>query len=142
MQDFTPADQAAHFVPLRVIMADYGGKLADYMKANAARNVVVTMDIEMQVSGKTKEGFFVAVAVTLDFESPEALSDEATRQSPAGYRCLFAWVPANLYGGAEFGILIDEIGVGEKLQNGLVAEIIDKAEIEAAVVALASGQAG
>jgi hypothetical protein len=44
-------------------------------------------------------------------------------------------VPADRFGGDDFGIYIDDIGVGEQLQNGLVAEIIEQAGIEAAVAA-------
>ena len=42
-------------------------------------------------------------------------------------------MPAHLFGKEDFGIYIDDIGVGNNLQNGLVAEIIEKAKIEEAV---------
>ena len=46
-------------------------------------------------------------------------------------------MPAHLFGSEDFGIAIDEIGVGENLQNGLVGEVIDKAAVEQAVTTLA-----
>ena len=36
----------------------------------------------------------------------------------------------------DFGIYIDDIEIGENLKNGLVGEVIDKASIEDAVIAL------
>jgi hypothetical protein len=44
-------------------------------------------------------------------------------------------VPADRFGSDDFGIYIDDIGVGEQLQNGLVAEVIEQARIEQAVAA-------
>ena len=43
---------------------------------------------------------------------------------------------ANTYDTADFGIYIDDIGIGENLKNGLIGELIDKASIEDAVIAL------
>jgi hypothetical protein len=42
-------------------------------------------------------------------------------------------VPADRFGSEDFGIYIEDIGVGEQLQNGLVAEIIEQAGVEQAV---------
>jgi hypothetical protein len=55
---------------------------------------------------------------------------------------LFAWVPVHLFGSDDFGVMIDEIGVGENLQNGLVGEIIEKADVEAAVTMMAEKYGG
>jgi hypothetical protein len=128
-----PDNNAAHFVPLSVIMSEHKGQLADYCVHHQARNTVVTMPIEVDVAGKSRQSFYVAVAVTMDFETAEPLIDEAERQCPKKHQCLFAWIPAHLFGSDKFGIMIDEIGFGETLQNGLVNEVIDKAGIEAAV---------
>ena len=136
MQDTQPIDETAHFVPLPVIIDEYEGLLHDYMQRHAARNVVVTMSVEMDVAKRQRTKFFVAVALTFDFDTPEAVSDEAHRQCPKGHQCLFAWVPAHLFGRDEFAIMIDEIGAGETLQNGLVNEIIESASVETAVLAL------
>ena len=38
----------------------------------------------------------------------------------------------------EFGIYIDDVGAGETLQNGMVAEVIEQAQIEPAVAAAMS----
>ena len=79
--------------------------------------------------------FMAAVAVTRNFDSAEALHDAATAECPADHDCVFAWVPADRFGSDDFGIYIEDIGVGEQLQNGLVAEIIEQACVEQAVAA-------
>ena len=126
----------AHFVPLADIMQSYNGAVHNYMRDCDAHNVVVTMPISIKIADKMAQKFFVAVAVTMQFDSPEPLSDEARRQTPKGHQTVFAWVPANLYEMADFGIYIDDIEIGENLKNGLVGEVIDKASIEDAVIAL------
>lgn len=127
----------AHFVPLSVIIDDYKGKLAAYMKQHETSDVVVTMPVEIEVAKQGLQKFFVAVAVTKFFDAAEGLSDEVTRMAPKQHRPLFAWVPAHLYGRNDFSIFIDDAPVGENLKNGLVGEIITAASVEDAVVALA-----
>jgi hypothetical protein len=129
----TPAE--AHFVPLTVIMSDYDGSLATYMEATGSRDNVITMRVEMEVAGVKGRKFMTAVAVTWNFDSAEALQDAVAEECPSDHDCVFAWVPADRFGGDDFGIYIDDIGVGEQLQNGLVAEIIEQAGIEAVVAA-------
>ena len=126
----------AHFVPLADIMQSYEGAVHNYMRENDAPNVVVTLPISVEIADKGTQKFFVAVAVTMQFDSPEPLSDEARRQTPKGHQMVFAWIPANTYDTADFGIYIDDIEIGENLKNGLVGEVIDKASIEDAVIAL------
>ncbi len=138
MPDSNIQNSQAHFVPLSAIMDQHAGRLLDYMQEHKARNVVITLQVKIDIAGKRKQPFFVAVGVTFDFETPEALVDEAQRQCPHDHDCLFAWVPAHLYGSEDFGIAIDEIGAGENLQNGLVGEVIDKAAVEQTVTALAA----
>jgi hypothetical protein len=124
---------SAHFVPLAAILADYGGEIGAYIRGTGSRDNVVTMPVEMEVAGTGGRMFFVAVAVTWNFDSAEPLQDAAAEECPKGHECLFAWVPAHLFGKEDFGIYINDIGVGDNLQNGLVAEIIEKAKIEEAV---------
>ncbi len=138
MPDSNIRNSQAHFVPLSEIMNQHAGQLLDYMQEHEARNVVITLQVRIDIAGKRKQPFFVAVGVTFDFETPEALVDEAQRQCPHDHDCLFAWVPAHLFGSEDFGIAIDEIGAGENLQNGLVGEVIDKAAVEQAIAALAA----
>lgn len=126
----------AHFVPLADIVQSYDGAVHNYMRKNDAPNVVVTMPINVEIADKGVQKFLVAVAVTMQFDSPEPLSDEARQQTSKGYQTVFAWIPANVYDTAKFGIYIDDIAIGENLKNGLVGEVIDKASIEAAVIAL------
>ena len=126
----------AHFVPLADIMQSYDGAVHNYMRQNDAPNVVVTLLISVEIADKGAQKFFVAVAVTMQFDSAEPLSDEARRQTPKGHQTVFAWIPANTYDTADFGIYIDDIEIGENLKNGLVGEVIDKASIEDAVIAL------
>ena len=136
MPDSDILNSHAHFVPLSAIMDQHSGHLLDYMQEYKARNVVITLKVKIDVSGKKRQSFFVAVGVTFDFETPEALVDEVERQCPNDHVHLFAWVPAHLFGSEDFGIAIDEIGVGENLQNGLVGEVIGKAAVEQAVTIL------
>jgi hypothetical protein len=138
----TLQDESAHLVPLPAIMSDYKGRLAGYVDATGARNVVITMDVEIDVAGRKRSRFYVALGVTIDFETPEALVDEVMRECPSGHEVLFAWVPVHLFGSDDFGVMIDEIGVGENLQNGLVGEIIEKADVEAAVTMMAEKYGG
>ena len=126
----------AHFVPLADIMQSHDGAVHNYMRQNDAPNVVVTLLISVEIADKGAQKFFVAVAVTMQFDSAEPLSDEARRQTPKGHQTVFAWIPANTYDTADFGIYIDDIEIGENLKNGLVGEVIDKASIEDAVIAL------
>jgi len=133
------ADQLspAHFVPLADIMQSHDGALLSYMRDTNASDVVVTMPISVEIANKDVQKFLVTVAVTTQFESPEPLSDEARRITPKHHQTVFAWIPADCYGTDDFGIYIDEVAIGETLKNGLVGEVIDKAAIEAAVIALA-----
>ncbi|MDA7598481.1 hypothetical protein N8835_00460 [Alphaproteobacteria bacterium] len=127
----------AHFVPLAVIKSDHNGELLRYMRGEACQDVVVTMPVRVDVRKVGQQNFFVAVATTMNFETAEALQDEANRLCPDDHRCLFAWIPADLFGSDDFGIFIDELGIGDKLQNGLVGEVINAASIEEAVASLA-----
>ena len=130
--------EGAHFVPLSVIMSDYDGRLASYIEATGSRDNVITMPVEMEVGGVEGRKFLVALAVTWNFDSAEALQDAMVEACPRDHDCVFAWVPADRFGSDDFGIYIEDIGVGDRLQNGLVAEIIDKARVEQAVGASVS----
>ena len=133
------ADQLspAHFVPLADIMQSHDGALLSYMRDTNASDVVVTMPISVEIANEDVQKFFVTVAVTTQFDSPEPLFDEARRITPKHHQTVFAWIPADRYGTDDFGIFIDEVAIGETLKNGLVGEVIDKVAIEAAVIALA-----
>ena len=92
----------AHFVPLADIMQSYDGAVHNYMQECEAYNVVVTMPISVEIADKGMEKFFVAVAVTMQFDSPEPLSDEARRQTPKRHQTVFAWIPADTYDTADW----------------------------------------
>ena len=49
-------------------MDQYAGQLLDYMQEHEARNVVITLQVKIDIAGKKKQPFFVAVGVTFDFE--------------------------------------------------------------------------
>lgn len=134
-----PQDTSSHtyFVSLASIMEDHDGNLAVAMKKEGLRNCIVTMPIVMDVVKAGAQSFFVGVAVTCDFDSPEALSDEFARTAPEGHIPIFAWIPANKFGSDDFGIFIDPNDCGETLVNGMVGEIIDQAQIEMTVAQLA-----
>ena len=118
-------------------MQSHDWALLSYMRDTNASDVVVTMPISVEIANKDVQKFLVTVAVTTQFDSPEPLSDEARRITPKHHQTVFAWIPADCYGTDDFGIYIDEVAIGETLKNGLVGEVIDKAAIEAAVIALA-----
>jgi hypothetical protein len=126
-----------YFVPLANIMEDHGGNLSAAMKTDDLRNCIVTMPIDMDVVKPGVLSFFVGVAVTCDFDSPEALSDEFIRSAPEGHIPIFAWIPANRFGGDAFGIFIDPNDHGETLVNGMIGEVIEQAQIEMTVAQLA-----
>ena len=130
----------AHFIPLSEIIQNYNSRLYDYISANKAIDVVVTMPITVDVVKQGKQKFFVAVAVTTQFDAPEPLSDEVNRLAPKDHQTIFAWIPADIYGTDDFCIYIGETAVGEKLKNGLVGEVIEKVKIEHAVIALAQSK--
>ena len=93
MPDSNIQNSPAHFVPLSAIMDQYAGQLLDYMQEHEARNVVITLQVKIDIAGKKKQPFFVAVGVTFDFETPEALVDEAQRQCPHLHDCLLHGYP-------------------------------------------------
>ena len=124
-------------MPLADITQSHDGALLTYMHDTNASDVVVTMPISVEIANKDVQKFLVTVAVTTQFDSPEPLSDEARRITPKHHQTVFAWIPVDCYGTDDFGIYIDEVAIGETLKNGLVGEVIDKAAIEAAVIALA-----
>ena len=49
MTDFEDTAADCHFVTLAEIVDDYDGQLASYMAAIKARNIVVTMQVDMAV---------------------------------------------------------------------------------------------
>ena len=126
-----------YFVPLATIMEHHDGNLAMAMKMDDLRNCIVTMPIVMDVVKAGVQNFFVGVAVTCDFDSPEALSDEFARSAPDDHIPIFAWIPANRFGSDDFGIFIDPNDCGETLVNGMIGEVIEQAQIEMTVAELA-----
>ena len=126
----------AHFVPLSTITGLYKGSLEAYMRDTGCRDVVITMQVTMEVAGSKGNRYFVALGVTWNFDSSEPLADAVAADCPQAHKYLFGWVPAHRFGQDDFGIYIDDIGVGDTLQNGMVAEIIEQAGVEAAVMAL------
>ena len=127
-----------YFVPLASIMEHHDGNLLAAMQTDDLRNCIVTMPIVVDVAKSGEQSFFVGVAVTCDFDSPEALSDEFARSAPEGYLPIFAWIPANRFNNDDFGIFIDPNDCGETLVNGMIGEVIEQAQIEMTVAALAT----
>ena len=62
------------------------------------------MPVTVDVAREGKQKFFVAVAVTMAFDDPEALSDEIERTAPKGHR------PMSLWGGS-FNFIRQRFGV-------------------------------
>ncbi len=89
--------EPAHFVPLGVIRAEYGGSLEAYIRRHAVGDVVITMAVDMAVAGQNRQKFFVAVAVTTHFDEAESLSDEVERMAPRSYAALCMGASASLW---------------------------------------------
>lgn len=124
-----------HFVTLTEIVDEYDGQLASYMAAIEARNIVVTMQVDMAVGKAKAKPHAAAVAVTYDVKDPEDIAAQAKQFFPASIPFAFGWVPANLYGTDDFGIFVEQGTMGEKLANGMIDDMIQSAHIEAAVTA-------
>ncbi len=111
-----PGDTAAHFVALSLIQNAHAGKLGAYMKATGSRDVVITMPVKMEVAGPQRAAFLCCVGGHMGIlTAREPLSDAAAADCPKGHKCLFGWVPAHRFGHDDFGIYIDDIGVGRDI---------------------------
>ena len=133
MTDFEDTTADCHFVTLVEIVDEYDGQLATYMAAIQARNIVVTMQVDMAVGKARPKPHAAAVAVTYDIKDPEDIAAQAKQFFPESVPFAFGWVPANLYGTDAFGIFVEQGAMGEKLANGMIDDMIQSAHIEAAV---------
>ena len=107
------------------------------MQEHEARNVVITLQVKIDIAGKKNSPFSLLSALHLILRHPKRLSMRPSANARMIMTVFLHGCRASL-GSKDFGIAIDEIGVGENLQNGLVGEVIDKAAVEQAVTALAA----
>ncbi|MGC6530808.1 MAG: hypothetical protein ACON4G_07285 [Candidatus Puniceispirillaceae bacterium] len=131
---FDSGDADCHFITLAEIIEDYDGQLADYQKKTGARNVIITMTADISVGGGKAKSYAAALAVTSDYAAADDLLSLATTALAPTQNFAFGWVPANLYGKDDFGIFIEANGLGEKLANGLIDDVIVSAHVEQAVM--------
>ena len=121
------------FITIGEILAEYDGQLSAYIARNQARNMIVTMEVEMSVKGAKPRLHAAALAITHDYEDTEELMAMARQCFPKKRPFAFGWVPANLYGTDRFGIFIEQGDLGELLANGLIDDIIQTVGVEQAV---------
>ena len=122
-----------HFVTVTELINDYNASLSRYLAATSARNVIISMEVEMTVAGKAPRPYGAALAVTYDFSDAEEVSDLARQIFHKKVDFAFGWVPANLYGTDEFGIFVEQGALGEYLANGLIDDVIQSVGVEQAV---------
>lgn len=133
MTDFDTQVPDCHFITVAEIRDEYEGSLAAYLAKTGARNVIITMEVRMSVSGGAPRPHSAALAVSHDYSDSEELITMARQFFPKNSPFAFGWVPANLYGTEKFGIFVDQGEVGELLANGLIDEIIQSVGVEQAV---------
>ena len=133
MSSFSSAEPECHFITLAEILSDYDGALSRYRKETAARNIIITMQVEMSVAGAKAKQYGAALCVSHDYDDAEELVTLARQAFPKNMPFAFGWVPANLYGTDEFGIFIEQGTLGDMLANGLIDDMIQSAKVEEAV---------
>lgn len=121
------------FVTVSELLAEYDGQLSAYIASNQARNVMITMAVEMSVKGGKPRSHAAALAVTHDYDDADELMAMAQQCFSKKHPLAFGWVPANFYGTDRFGIFIEQGDVGELLANGLIDDIIQTVGVEQAV---------
>ena len=133
MSSFSSAEPECHFITLAEILSDYEGSLSRYIEKTAARNIIITMQVDMSVAGAKAKHYGAALAISHDYEDAEELLNLARQSMPKKMPLAFGWVPANLYGTDEFGIFIEQGTLGDMLANGLIDDMIQSAKVEEAV---------
>ena len=134
MTDLDSQAPHCHFVTVAEIIAQHDGMLSAYMAAHEARNVIITMQVEMSVAGGKPKCHAAALAVSHDYDDAEELMTMAKQCFTKSMPFAFGWVPANKFGTEQFGIFIEQGDVGELLANGLIDDIIQTVQVEQAVI--------
>ena len=133
MTNFNDDAPDCHIITIAEILDEHDGKLSSFMKKTGARNVIVTMQVEMSVGGGKPKKHGAALGVTYDYPDADELLTMTQQFFPKKVPYAFGWVPANLYGSDKFGIFIEQGQLGDKLANGLIDDIIQTIKVEDAV---------
>ena len=133
MTDFDSQAPHCHFVTVAEVIEQHEGLLSAYMSAHEARNVIITMQVEMSVGGGKPKAHAAALAVSHDYDDAEELMTMAKHCFPKAMPFAFGWVPANKFGTEHFGIFIEQGDLGDLLANGLIDDIIQTVNVEQAV---------
>lgn len=134
MTDFKMAAPECHFITVAEMRADYKGQLSRYFQDTGARNVIVTMEVEMSVGKAAPQTYAAALAISHDYADPEELMSLSSTAFVKSKPFAFGWVPADLYGTDKFGIFIEQGSLGDKLANGLIDDIIQTIAVEEAII--------
>ena len=133
MTNFNDDAPDCHIITIAEILDEHDGTLSSFMKKTGARNVIVTMQVEMSVGGGKPKKHGAALGVTYDYADADELLTMTQQFFPKKVPYAFGWVPANLYGSDKFGIFIEQGQLGDKLANGLIDDIIQTINVEDAV---------
>ena len=133
MTNFNDDAPDCHIITIAEILDDHDATLSSYMKKTGARNVIVTMQVEMSVGSSKPKKHGAALGVTYDYPDADELLTMTQQFFPKKVPYAFGWVPANLYGSDKFGIFIEQGQLGDKLANGLIDDIIQTIKVEDAV---------
>ena len=133
MTNFNDDTPDCHIITIAEILDEHDGTLLSFMKKTGARNVIVTMQVEMSVGGGKPKKHGAALGVTYDYPDADELLTMTQQFFPKKVPYAFGWVPANLYGSDKFGIFIEQGQLGDKLANGLIDDIIQTINVEDAV---------
>ena len=123
MTDYKMAAPECHFITVAEMRADYDSQLSRYFKETGARNVIVSMEVEMSVGNAAPQSYAAALAISYDYGDVEELLSLSSSIFGKSKPFAFGWVPADLYG-----------SLGDKLANGLIDDIIQTIQVEEAVV--------
>ena len=78
MTDFDSEAPHCHFVTVAEVIEQHEGLLSAYMSAHEARNVIITMQVEMSVGGGKPKAHAAALAVSHDYDDAEELMTKNT----------------------------------------------------------------
>ena len=134
MTDYKMAAPECHFITVAEMRADYDSQLSRYFKETGARNVIVSMEVEMSVGNAAPQSYAAALAISYDYGDVDELISLSSSIFGKSKPFAFGWVPADLYGTDKFGIFIEQGSLGDKLANGLIDDIIQTIQVEEAVI--------
>ena len=133
MTDIKDTTPDCHIITVAEMRADHRGNLSDYMADTGAKKIIITMEVKVTVGGGNPKTYGAALGVSYDYDNADELLTMTQQLFKKHVPYAFGWVPAHLYGTDEFGIFIEQGQLGDKLANGLIDDIIQTIQVEAAV---------